>query len=245
MARQLADEIGYRRRARGTRRMPIHEESQCRVLSRDLGGDDLNDLVRATRRRRVTLHSALNAAILLVIQKRLYDGAAVPLRNFNFAIMRPYLRPPMADHHLGSYHVMLRPTIDLKADQDFWELASTINTGLTSAARRGDKYLSLLTVADVMRFILGQKKMRMAAVALAYTGPLKLPTTIGAVRIHGVHSLVSNFNIGPEYTAQARLFDGRLSWDQIYLDSDMDQTTAAALTDEILDLLRQVGKETA
>lgn len=245
MARQLADEIGYRRRARGTRRMPIHKKSRCRVLSRDLGGDDLNDLVRATRRRRVTLHSALNAAMLLVIQKRLYDGAAVPLRNFNFAIMRPYLRPPMADRHLGSYHVMLRPTVDLEADQDFWELASTINTGLTSAARRGDKYLSLLTVADVMRFMLGQRKMRMAAAALAYTGPLKLPTAIGAVRIRGVHSMVSNLDIGPEYTAQARLFDGRLSWDQIYLDSDMDQTTAAALTDEILDLLRQVGKETA
>jgi hypothetical protein len=241
MARQLVDEIGYRRRARGTRRMKVHPAGRCRSLSRDLNGDDLEVLVRATRRNRVTLNSALNAAMLLVVRDRLYDGVAVPLRNFNFAIMRPYLRPPIDDHHLGSFHVMLRSTVDIETHHDFWQLASTINTQLVGNSRRGDKYLSLLTVADVMRFVLGQRKMRMGATALAYTGPLKMPRKIGAIRIRGVRTMVSNLVLGPEYTAHARLFGGRLCWDQVYLDCDMDETAAAGITDAILDLLRRMG----
>jgi len=243
LARQLADEIGYRRRARGTRSMTVHPTGRCRLLSRDLGGDDLDALVRATRRHRVTLNSALNAAMLLVIQKQLYEGAAVPLRNFNFAILRPYLQPPIDDHHLGSFHVMLRSTVDIEKEHDFWRLASTINSQLVASSRRGDKYLSLLTVVDVMRFILGQRKMRMAAAALAYTGPVKLPQQIGAIRIRGVRSMVSNLPLGPEYTVQARLFGGRLCWDHVYLDCDMNEDTAGAITDEILDLLCTTGRE--
>jgi hypothetical protein len=245
MARQLADEIGYRLRARGTRRMSVYTSTRCKLLSRDLGSDDLNALVRATRRHRVTLNSALNAAMLLVIQNRLYRDAAVPLRNLNFAIMRPYLRPPIDDHHLGSFHVMLRSTVDLQKTHDYWQLASKINSQLVANIRRGDKYLSLLTVADVMRFLLGQRKMRMGATALAYTGPLKLPQHIGAIRIRGVRAMVSNLVLGPEYTAHARLFGGRLCWDHVYLDCDMDERTATGITDQILDLLRRVGKESA
>lgn len=245
MARQVADEIGYRLRARGTRRMKVHESGRCRHLSRELDGDDLSALVRATRRRRVTLNSALNAAMLLVVQNQLYGGAAVPLRNFNFAIMRPYLRPPIDDHHLGSFHVMLRSTVNIERSQDFWRLASSINSQFVANSRRGDKFLSLLTVAGVMRLILGQKKMRMGATALAYTGPLKLPRRIGAVRIRGVNAMVSNLVLGPEYTAHARIFGGRLCWDHVYLDCDMDESTAAGLTDRIFERLRREGKESA
>lgn len=245
MARQIVDEIGYRRRARGTRRMPIGTSARCKCLSRDLGGDDLTALVRATRRHRVTLNSALNAAMLLVVQRRLYGGAAVPLRNFNFAIMRPYLRPPIEDHHLGSFHVMLRSTVDIHGTHDFWRLAAAVNSQLVTNSRRGDKFLSLLTVTGVMRFILRQRKMRMGATALAYTGPLKLPQSIGAIRIRGVHAMVSNLVLGPEYTAHARLFAGRLCWDHVYLDSDMDGHTAAGITDEIFDLLRRMGKDSS
>jgi len=243
MARQLADELGYRRRARGTRRMPIHAQSQCRALSRELGDDDLVALVRAARRHRVTLNSALNAAMLTVVRDRLYGDAPVPLRNFNFAILRPYLEPPVEDHHLGSYHVMLRSTVNLRAGENVWRLAERINAQTVAAARRGDKYLSLLTVADVMRFILARRNMRMGSTALGYTGSLKLPQRIGTIAVRAVHALVSNFVLGPEFTAQARLFRGRLWWDTIYLDSDMDESLAAGITDEILDLLREVGRE--
>jgi hypothetical protein len=243
MARQLLDEIRYRRRARGTRQMPVFEHGRCRTVHQTLEGEDLENLIRSARRRRVTLNSALNAAMLISVQRRLYGNRAVPLRNFNFAMLRPYLEPPLRSHHLGSYHVMLRATVDLEEDQNLWLLAEKINADFLAVNRRGDKYLALLTVEGAMKMILRQRRMRMASTALAYTGPLKIPRQIGSIRIKSVRSMVSNLVLGPEYTAQARLWDGRLWWDTIFLDCDMDRATAAAITDDIFHRLREAGEE--
>ncbi len=43
--------------------------------------------------------------------------------------------------------------------------------------------------------------------------------------------------MGPEYTAQVRLADGRLWWDVVYLDADLDRRAAGTLGGEIRSLL--------
>ncbi len=44
-----------------------------------------------------------------------------------------------------------------------------------------------------------------------------------------VHAFVSNFPVGPEYTAQARIYRKRLVWDVVYLDADMTAEEAAKI----------------
>jgi hypothetical protein len=240
--RQMADEVGYRRQTRGRRKPPVHESGRCRVLCRDHGGDELEALVRAARRRRITLNSALNAAVLLAVQNRLYDGRAGALRNFNFALLRRYLDPPLPDEHLGSYHVMLRYTVPIEEGHGFWELAQRFNDQVYRANSRGDKYCSLLMSAGLMRMILRQRSMRMGSTALAYTGPTSIGPRIGSIEIAELHAFVSNLVLGPEYAAQARLFGDRLWWDVIYLDSDMDGTTAGAIADETIERLHDAAR---
>ena len=84
------------------------------------------------------------------------------------------------------------------------------------------------------RMILGLGNQRMAHTALSYTGVARIPESCGDLRLEGLHAYVSNFRLGPEYTAQTRLFAGRLFWDIVYLDSDMDAAQAAAIGDHIL-----------
>ena len=87
------------------------------------------------------------------------------------------------------------------------------------------------------RLMLGLRTMRMSHTALSYTGVADIPETFGPIRLLGLHAFVSNFTLGPEYTAQVRWFAGRLWWDSVYLDTDMDDLTARALGVEILALL--------
>jgi hypothetical protein len=242
-ARQMADEAVYRWRARGTRKPPVHESGQCRILCRDHPWEGIDSLARTARRHRVSLNSALNAALLLTVQKRLYQGQAVPLRNFNFALLRRFLDPPMPDEHLGSYHVMLRFTVPIEADQDFWELTQRINSQVHRSNRRGDKYCSLLMSAGLMRMILRQRKMRMGNTALAYTGPTAIGPSFGELSIQELHAFVSNLVLGPEYAVQARLFGDRLWWDVIYLDSDMDAVTAETIADEMIERLLDAARD--
>jgi hypothetical protein len=243
MVRQMADEMTFRWRARGTRKPVVHETGQCRIVCGDLGGEELAALVRTARRHRVTVHNALNAALLLAVQNQLYGGQAVPLRNFNFASLRRYLSPPVDDEHLGSFHAMLRFTVNLGRGEDFWGLATRINSQVHTAGRRGDKFCSLLTSAGLMRMILRHGGMRMGSTALAYTGPTSIGPIVGGISIEELHAFVSNLVLGPEYTAQARLFRDRLWWDVLYLDSDMNGQTAQEILAEVFQRLHDANRK--
>jgi hypothetical protein len=239
LIRQMADEISYRIRSIGTRRPPIHPIGSCRVLCRSLDANDTTALVRSCRRRRLSLNSALNAAMMLAVQRRMYEGKTVPIRHFNFADLRPLLKPPVPNEHILGLYSMLRVTVSVRAGDDLWTTAGEVNRAVTRSARRGDFFSSVCLSAAMMRMILGQGNQRMGTTALAYTGPPRLPRTLGSAEITGLEVFVSNLTLGPEFTAQVRLFDGELRWNILYLDCDLDRAAAESVADEMLSMLRK------
>jgi hypothetical protein len=237
--RQLADEVNYQWHSRGKRQPPVYAQGRSRILSLQLPEQVTADLVQRCRRQRVTLNSALAAALLLVAQRRLYGGEERLLRNFVFANLRPYVVPPLAADNLGSCFAMLRLTTQVPKDADFWNLAQMLNAQIYQAAKRGEKYHNLLMSRSVMKMMLGQNRFRMAHTALSYTGVANLPVDYDGLRLTGLHAFVSNFVLSPEYTAQVRMFAGRLWWDFVYLDCDMGAQQAEVLAQEILMLLEE------
>ena len=254
MARRLAEEAAYLWRSRG-RRSPVPAgPTRCRTLSAALPEAATRALVRRCRRERVPLNSALNAALLLAVQRHRYHGRAVPLRYFAFADLRPYLDPPMEPETLGSYLTTMRFTLQVRAGEPFWELARRVGRQLQEAFRRGEKFLFCMTSAGLLRMILrlgrvrfGRKGLgvRFGSGAVSYTGPLAFPAEHGQLAVRGVHAFVSNMPVGAEVTAQARLYRGQLWWDFVYLDADMDEAGAEAIAADILKRLEDAAHEPA
>ncbi len=241
MLRQLADELRYQWHSRGKRQPRVYPEGRAGVFSLQMDEAASDALVRQCRRRRVTLNSALCAAMLRMGQRRLYGGEERLLRNFVFANLRPYLAPPVPPDNLGSCFAMMRFTTRVPAGGAFWDLARALNEQVYRAARRGEKFHNLLMSWTVMNMMLGQRRFRMSHTALSYTGVADLPRDYGGIRLERLHAFVSNFVLGPEYTAQVRLFAGRLWWDFVYLDCDMERERAQALAREILQELKEVA----
>lgn len=237
LGREAAGEALYRLRSAGERRS-VPAATSCRLLPVRLSRDATSTLVRATRRRRLTLPSALNAAFLLAVRRHLHGCRSGLARYMTFADLRPYLEPPVAAQELGSYITMLRHTTRIDGD-DFWELARRICCQVEVALRRGDKLTSALLCETMMRLVLGQKRHRMATVAVSYSGSARLERRYGGLQVRGVHGFVSNFSLGPEYTAQARLLWGELVLDVVYLDDEMERSLALVLAEDILETLRR------
>jgi hypothetical protein len=238
LLRQIADEAAFRLRTIGGRRPPVHPSGNCRILWRRLAEEDTTALVRACRNHRLPLNAALNAAMLLAVHRHLYDGKATRLRHLNFADLRQTLKPVVAEEHLGSYHGMLRVTVPMPAGADLWTTAAAVSERFSAAARRGDTFHSVRLSTAMMRPILRQNRQRMGATALSYTGPARLPSRFGAIEVSSPEVFISNLTLGPEFTAQARLADGELRWNIVYLDCDMDRVAADRISDEMVDILR-------
>lgn len=238
LARQIGDEINYRRKMQGRERPRIHERTKCRIVSIQLSENHTRYLIRQSRRNRVSLMSCCSAAMLLAFSRLLIKNQGVPLRHLIFTDLRPYLKPPVSNKHIGSYHGMMPMIIFVNENQNFWELAHKVNQKTYRAAKRGDKFIAPLMSAKMMRMYIGSQKMRMGTTALSYTGIAPTQSSYGDIQVESLHGFVSNFPIGPEFTATAGLYKKRLYWDFVYLDLDMDEDKAYSIADEIKAIIK-------
>jgi hypothetical protein len=243
VARQMAEEVGYLWRSRGLRSAVPASSARCRVLSMELGEAATKALVRRCRRQRVPVNGALNAALLLAVQRHRYAGRPLPLRYFAFPDLRPYLEPPMEPEMVVSCLTTMRFTIGLGTEERFWRLAGRISRQLRDSFRRGEKFLFCMTSTGILRMLIRFGRMRFGAAAVSYSGPLAFPSTYGELGVVGMHGFVSNMPIGAEFVGQARLFRGRLCWDFVYLDADMDETGARGLVADIQKQLEEAAHE--
>jgi hypothetical protein len=235
----MASEAAFRWRTRDHRSRPPRPEAgkpaRCRILPIAFSEADTKTLVRATRSRRLTLTSALNAALLLAVVRRRYPGTDLPHRYFVFPNLRSHLDPPLPDDCDGSYLTTQRFTVRASGARDAWDLATEIQEQVHRSG--GEKFLAALHSAMSMKMILGQSGYRMATIAMSYTGAYPFPLRRGGLELIEVHAFVSNLPIGPEYTVQARVFKGRLWLDVLYLNVDMTDQEARQIAEDARDEL--------
>jgi NRPS condensation-like uncharacterized protein len=241
MLRQIGNEFKYRIDTRKRRKAPAHTKSGCKIINMKLPAELTSVLYKKSRRKRVTLNNLFNAVMMMAAQKHLYDGKAYRLRNFNFSNLRPYLVPPMEPQFMGSYFALLSFDVPIKENPNVWELAAEVNDILYKSLKRGDKFCSSILSPKLMRMIFKKKNLRMGDVAMSFIGNITIGAQYGRTRIRGMHAFVSNFGLGPEFTAHVRMFDKQIYWNTLYLDSDMDKQKARVLSEEVLAILKEAA----
>jgi hypothetical protein len=237
LIRLLLDEVRYRLASRYCRKAPVHRQGRCRVLTLELDDATTSCLARRARQQRVSLNSVLNAALLLATRDQLYHGHDVPMRALTFPVLRAFLKPRVPDDTLASYFVALRLTFYLRQSHDLWTLAADIHQQIHRAAKRGDKFSFHCVSTLLMRLVLSQRSQRMGHTALAFMESTDMETSFGRLFVSGMHAFVSNFTLGPELAAQARVFQNRLGISMMYLDSDMSSDQAQTIAEVIRELL--------
>ncbi len=236
-------EFRYRWRTGRASRFTPAPGAQPHVLTIDLPPATTTALVRRTRERRLTINSALNAALLQSAVRHLPQQADKPLCYFVFPNLRPYLEPPVGREHLGSYASMMRFMVEPPGKSSFWALADRVAHQVDAASRRGEKFLFAMASPSVIQMMSRMHRFRMGSVALGYMGVPALERQYGSLGVTGFHAFVSNFDMGPEYTAQVTLLHGRLTWDIVTIDSEVDAATATRMAESIRTILEAAAHE--
>lgn len=236
---QIKDEFRYRRQLGNGRIAPLQDTTARNlIVTRQLDQATTKSIVRRSRRERVSMNSVVSTALLLAVHKHLYNSQPLPLRALTFANLRPYLIPPIPNTYFGCYIAMLRYTIFCEEDRDFWQTVQQFQSALSHSSKQGEKFPAMLMSKHLMKAITRFQAFRMGTTAVSYPGPLNLQPTYGDIRLVGVHGFISNNRLGPEFTAFAKILFGKLSWDFLYLDADMDSALAEVIADEVMSILQ-------
>jgi hypothetical protein len=215
---------------------PIHGH----ILSIQLSGELIESLSRRARKEGITLKSVLTAVMLLAVNRHLYAGQPVPMRTLLYTSLRPYVQPPLGDEDLACYISLLRHTTSISGGVDFWPLARGLHRKIDMSLKSGDKFLAAILAEVLMIRLTRSKPFRLAAIALNYSGVVPVQISYGTMRVTGLHSFISAYDLGPEVSAQAQLFNNQLFWDFTYLEEDMSRDEAAAIVEEIKSILKSL-----
>jgi hypothetical protein len=235
---QTLDELFYQIQTRGKRIPPLHgQASHGHIFSIQLPEDLTESLGQRARKEGMTLNSVLNTAMLLAVNRHLYAGQQVPMRTLSFASLRPYVQPPLGDEDLACYISPLRYTVLVSGGADFWSLAHNLHSKIYASLKSGDKFVAATLAEPSMRRVTVSKSFRLASTALNYNGVVPVQSVYGSMRVMGLHGFVSAYDLGPEFSAEARIFNNQLFWDFTYLQADMSREEATAIVEEIKSIL--------
>ena len=239
---QMAETATFALRTRGKRIPPMHLGGRGHTKTLILPEELVDALSRMGRKKGVTLNSLMNAALVLAVNKHLYEGASLPMQTFAFADLRPYTVPPTGSEQLANYISMMRFTVDVSGEMRFWDLAETLHAKIYSTLKKGDKFNAALMSESLLKMFTTMKAMRFGATALNYSGSVPIKTQYGEIKLVGLHGFVSGYDLGPEMASQARLFNDEIWWDFIYLNSDMDARLAESILAEIKLILERASQ---
>ena len=237
----MADEIRYQWQMRGKRKPRVQLGGRGFPLTLTISKSLVDTLSKCCRANKVTLNSLLNASLLLATDRHLYAGRLTPLRTFAFADLRPYTIPPAGPEHLANYISMLRYTLDVSGESKIWELTRILHDKIYRSLKEGDKFLATEMSESLIKMFVGMKSMRMGTTALNYSGAIPLKSQYGEIQVKGLHGFLSSFDVGPEVSAQARLFNDELLIDFMFLETDLDRQAAGKIVGEVQAILETAG----
>ncbi len=240
---QMGEMAQFMWRTRGKRVPAVKFGGKGKMATLTLPENLVDALARQGRKKGITLNSILNTALMQATNRHLYRGESLPMQTFAFANLRSSTIPPIDAKSLANYISMLRFTQDISGDASFWILAEELNEKIYYVLKKGDKFNAATMSEPLMKMFIAMKSMRMGATALSYTGAVPLKTQYGKIKPLGIHGIVSAYDLGPELSSQARLFNNELLWDFIYLDSDMDRATVEKIIAEIKLVLEKASQK--
>ncbi len=239
---QMGDMIRFAWQTRGKRIPPVRLGGRGHTSSLILPDDLINVLARQGRKKGITLNSLLSAAQVIAVNRHLYDGQPVPMQTFIFPDLRPYLNPPIGAEKLANYISIMRFTLDISGESDLWQTAHQLQSQVYRALKSGEKFSASLMSETLLKAFTTLKAMRFGASALNYGSNVPLRSQYGEIKLVGLHGFVSAYDLGPEMSSQARLFNDEVWWDFIYLDTDMDTDVAEKIIAEIKLILENASQ---
>jgi hypothetical protein len=225
---ELADELRYRRGARGMiRDVPPPGRASTRTLR--LPPEQTTELVAWSRRRRLTLTSVLNAALLWEASERLHGGRPCAMRAIVWVDLRPHLSPQPAPESLGCYHSMVRFVVRVDRRDGFEALARKVQDLAARRVGRGDRFSAAILSPGVSRAVMRSRSQRMGTTALSYGGAHHIRPRYGPIEVREIRSFISNNPRGAELAATAGVTRGSLWCNLLYVDSELSDDEVGAI----------------
>ncbi|QSJ21036.1 alcohol acetyltransferase [Nostoc sp. UHCC 0702] len=201
------------------------------ILHQQLDQELTQKLVTSCKRENTTVQSALCAAMMLTVMKKIIKGSnkEVRVNCLSYFDLRRHLTPAISDEHMTVLASSLMQFHTIPTNVSFWELAREVKQKLETGIKQGDIFKMILLSKYLIDFCFIFPKQVAATVSVSNIGKVNIPKIYGEFELEeisfaGSHALYSGI-----FITHASTFQGKMLLNFVFSEPSISLETMKAL----------------
>ncbi|MEA5503211.1 condensation domain-containing protein [Halotia wernerae UHCC 0503] len=234
-----SQQIWYRPKTLGFENYAPIAQRRCNIIHRQLDPDLTKKFVNLCRQEKTTVHSALCAAMMFTVARKITKGNRKDIRVscLSYLDLRRRLKPTITDEHLAVLAASMMGFHTLKTNTSFWELARNVKQNLEDDTQHDDIFKMMLVAKHLIDFCFRQPKQVAATVSISNVGKVSIPKFYGEFELEEISFAGSHSLYAGVFVIHAATFQGKMLLNFVFSQPAISQETMEALVNDFMSLI--------
>jgi NRPS condensation-like uncharacterized protein len=208
----------------------------CGMVHRQLDPELTQHLVNRCRQENTTVQSALCAALLFTVARKIAKGKRKDVRVscLSYFDLRKRLEPAITDEHMGVLASSILGFHTIYTNICFWELARDVKQHLEAVTKHNDIFKMILMSKDFIKFFLAVPKEVSATVSVSNIGKVNIPKVYGSFELEEISYAGSNSLYAGLFATNASTFQGKMLLNFVFSQPSISQNTMETLVNNVV-----------
>ena len=231
LLRMTFDKLRFQPKTLGFEKYVPISNRNSNILHQQLDQELTQKLVNRCKRENTTVQSALCAAMMLTVMKKIIKGnnKEVQVNCLSYFDLRRHLIPAISDEHMTVLASSLMGFHTIQTNISFWKLAREVKQKLDTGIKQGDIFKMILLSKYLIDFCFIFPKQVAATVSVSNIGKVNIPKIYGEFELEEISFAGSHALYSGVFVTHASTFQGKMLLNFVFSEPSISLDTMKVL----------------
>jgi hypothetical protein len=217
-------------------------DRHCEIVHRQLDQELTQQFINRCRQENTTVHSALCAAMMFTVAKKIVKGNKRDIRVncLSYLDLRRRLKPAISDEHMTVLAASMMEFYTVRKNTSFWELARDVKQKL-EITTKSDKIFNMMLVAqELVNFCFRYPQQVSATVSVSNIGKVNIPKSYGEFELEEISFAASHAINGGVFTTHVLTFQGKMMFNFVFSQPSISRETMKDIVNKFINCIFDV-----
>lgn len=222
--------------------VPIPQRNS-QIIHKQILSDTAEKFFAQCRAENATVQSALSAAMLLTVAKKILkqQHKSIRLSCLSYFDLRRRLQPPIKEENIGLLATSQMSFHTITTNTYFWDLARRIKQTLAASIHRGDIFKMVFLAKHLINFCFLFPHQIAATVSVSNIGKVNIPGRYGELQLEEISFAGSHALYAGMFILHAATFQGKILLNFVFSQPSLSQDTMETLVNEFVEMIEAIS----
>ncbi|MBG0743561.1 alcohol acetyltransferase [Cylindrospermopsis raciborskii LB2897] len=222
--------------------VPILQRNS-QIIHRQILSDTAEKFFAQCRAENATVQSALSAAMLLTVAKKILNQQhkSIRLNCLSYFDLRRRLQPPIDEDNIGLLATSQMSFHTVTTNTYFWDLSRRIKQTLAASIQRGDIFKMVFLAKHLINFCFLFPHQIAATVSVSNIGKVNIPEIYGDLQLEEISFAGSHALYAGMFILHVATFQGKMLLNFVFSQPSLSQHTMEKLVNEFMEMIEEIS----